>query len=77
MLLRTLVARFAFPLLIVGIALAWSGQTKPRPALWHIGAGACIAAGFVGVRLRHGGRGRLASDNLRDPPTSGPPTRDS
>lgn len=59
---RVLLARFAFSLLVVGIALAWTGRSSAqagrdtRAALADGGAVICIVLGFVGVKLRHGGR---------------------
>ena len=78
---RTLLARFAFPLLIIGIALTFTGRTAARAGntrkatLAHAGSVLCVVAGFVGVRLRHrpGGPGMTpASDKLRDPESADP-----
>ena len=59
---RALLARLAFSLLIIGIALAWSARSAAkagnvtRATLGNAGAVLFIVAGFAGVKLRHGPR---------------------
>ena len=59
--LRHWLARLGFSFLIIAFALFWRGQKQwqagdhgVRPVLWMASAGACVALGIVGVRLRHG-----------------------